>query len=94
MAKFRLRTSEVEAIQVDTENLSEVQDFLGERLHRSEMNPDKVLRIIISNRYIEMMEGPEARFVARHGDWIIKQTEGNFHVISAKAFPRIYELIT
>ncbi len=90
MQKFRLRTSEVKAVQVDKENLDEVKDFLGDHPYKTEINPDKGLRIIISNRHIEAIEGPEARFIAKHGDWIIEEP-GGFIVISPKVFERIYK---
>jgi len=91
--RFRLKTIEVEAVQVDIENLDEVWRFLSNHIYETEMNPEVGLRIIIPNRHIEMTEGPEVSYVAKHGDWIVKQTEGIFHVISPKSFPRIYELV-
>ena len=93
MQYFRLRTSEVKAVQVDKENLDEVWSFLGDHIHRTEMNPEKGLKIIIPNRHIEMLEGPDVRFVAKHGDWIVEEAEGDFFVISPKAFPRMFESV-
>ncbi len=103
MQYFRLKTSEVKAIQLNWKNWDEICEFMGSAI--SKQNParnidsfhDKCgekapfIELTISNLRIEAVEGPEARFIAKHGDWIVEETEGCFYVFSPKAFKRIFE---
>ncbi len=102
MQKFRLRTSEVKAVQLNWKNWDEMCEFLGDII--GEHNParnvetyhDKCgeeapfIELIFSNKFIERVDGPEAYLHAKHGDWIIGEP-GGFYPLSPKAFKRAYE---
>ncbi len=103
MQYFRLKTSEVPAIQLNWKNWDEICEFMGSVI--SEQNPardtesfhDKCgekapfIELIFSNKYMQELEGPGAYFHAKHGDWIIQETEGNFYALPPKPFGKLYD---
>ncbi len=99
MQYFRLRTSEVKAVQLNHANWDEIRELIGDS-HFKLVNGyhDKCgeegpwIETKIFNRHIEAIEGPSSHFVAKHGDWIIKEP-GGLYVISSKVFERIYERV-
>jgi hypothetical protein len=98
-----LKTAEVPAVQLNWKNWGEVCELMGKII--SEHNParkvetyhDKCgeegpfIELVFSNMHMEAIEGPDSVFVAKHGDWIVESSKGNFYVITPKAFVRMFD---
>lgn len=95
MALFRKQPVEVEAVQLNWTNWSEICEFLGNII--SDENPARNVDRFSSDcgeegPFIELtIPTLEGNHVASHGDWIIKGVKGEFYPCKPDIFDMTYE---
>lgn len=98
MAKYRKRPVVIEAVQLNWRNWGNVCDLLGDMI--SESNPGRNVRTVSDTcgesgpDFIELtIHTKEGAMIARHGDWIIKDVQGEFYPCKPDIFAQTYELV-
>lgn len=95
--KFRSKIVEIDAVQLRWTNWSDICDFLNGIVSPS--NPGRNVETFSDTcgelgPYIELtIPTLEGDMVARHGDYIIKGTEGEFYPCKPSVFERKYEAV-
>lgn len=95
---YRSRIVEIEAVQLCWRNWGEVTEFMPGVI--SEQNPARPVQTYsdqcgeLAGPYIEItIPTLEGDMVARHGDWIIRGTEGEYYPCKPEVFARKYEKV-
>lgn len=90
--KVRKKPIVVETIQWTGDNLSEVQEFVGDSLllHEYDYHTSNSIRTVVTGISIHTLEGDHYASV---GDYIIKGVQGEFYPCKPDIFEETYEVI-
>jgi len=85
--KYVKKPLEVEAIQFTgtNESLKEIEDFAKENCTSAEFQGGKVIGLSIRTLEINLY--------ASIGDFVVKDIDGNFSLLSPRVFEKIYDLL-
>ena len=84
MAKYRKKPIEIEAIQYDGINITEVENFVGKKL------PTVWLYVEDTQLVIPTLEG---NMKVSKGDYVTKGIKGEFYPCKPNIFEQTYELV-
>lgn len=90
--KVRKKPVVVEAIQWTGDNLSDIQEFVGDSLllHEHDYRTSNSIRTVVTGISIHTLEGEH---YASIGDYIIKGVQGEFYPCKSDIFEQTYEVI-
>lgn len=85
MAKYRTKSTEIEAIQLTREKIFEVIAFTGARAENFSYENDHVCCDVIN------IESPTIK--VQEGKYIVKNSNGDFYLCSEDSFESLYEKV-
>lgn len=93
MTRYRMKPSEIEAIQFTGDNEYEIAEFIGIPISNLLMSVDAILRAdgdYRENTHIHI-HTPEGTRTVDYGDYIIKGVKGEFYPCKPDIFDETYE---
>lgn len=89
--KYRKKPIEVEAIQLTEENAKEIAEWCNGACENFMINPPKFGCLHVN--FLEDKRILREEMIAFAGDWIIKESDGEFYPCKPKKFEKTYEKV-